>query len=846
MATDEPKVVDLTQLPPHACQYCGVSNPKHVIKCNHPNCQKWFCNSILATAGSHIVNHLVRSHHKEVSLHPASTLGDTTFECYNCGNRNVFLLGFIPADTEPIVVLLCREPCLRHASQIRDVQLDSSLWQPLIENRAFLSWLVPDVDPNDVVRTITAEQVSKLEELWKSTPAAKIEDLEQPGVDDEPTPVMLNYQNASHYKSVFGPLVKIESEYDRQVKESQHQDNVSVRWDVGLNKKRLGYFIFSKENNESRLVIGDELKLRYKCTDGKEWKCSGHVAKLTQSEEVCLELKCNAATRGPWAENITTGFIVEFVWKATSFTRMLEAMNTLERDETSVSNVLYHKILGHPTDDILIRTPIPTNISAPNLAQLNHSQHSAVTRALQSPLCIIQGPPGAGKTLTSATIVYHLCRLNAVTATGGQVLVTAPSNVAVDQLSEMINRTGLKVVRVYAKGRESIASSVDFLALHKQLDQLASSGDPRWSDLANLFKLKQEYGELSQTDEQKLTNVRKAAEYEILSCADVICCTCVGAGDKRLKKFRFKQVLVDEATQATEPECLIPIVRGVKQAILVGDHCQLGPVIMCKKAAKAGLSQSLFERMVHLGTRPIRLEVQYRMHPCLSQFPSSAFYEGSLQNGVTTKERTYTSWTRDFPWPSLATPMFFYHSSGREEISASGTSYLNRAEAQNVEKIVNFMMQCGIKPHQIGIVTPYDGQRAFITTMLARSSGLNPSCYQSIEVASVDAFQGREKDFIILSCARSNEGIGIGFLHDSRRLNVALTRARYGLIICGDAKVLSKKHHRFQSMIWAHLLFHYQNMQLIVEGPLSNLKPVSFSIPPPARNDRPIRRHPEG
>jgi regulator of nonsense transcripts 1 len=99
--------------------------------------------------------------------------------------------------------------------------------------------------------------------------------------------------------------------------------------------------------------------------------------------------------------------------------------------------------------------------------------------------------------------------------------------------------------------------------------------------------------------------------------------------------MQFRSVLIDESTQATEPECMIPVILGCRQLILVGDHCQLGPVVMCKKSARAGLSQSLFERLVVLGIRPIRLQVQYRMHPALSEFPSNIFYEGSLQNGVT-------------------------------------------------------------------------------------------------------------------------------------------------------------------------------------------------------------------
>jgi regulator of nonsense transcripts 1 len=206
----------------------------------------------------------------------------------------------------------------------------------------------------------------------------------------------------------------------------------------------------------------------------------------------------------------------------------------------------------------------------------------------------------------------------------------------------------------------------------------------------------------------------------------VICCTCVGAGDPRInnKRFRFRYVLVDESTQATEPECIIPLVLGARQVVFVGDHCQvfcfiiiiiiiylifcvkLGPVVMCKQAARAGLSQSLFERLVVLGVRPLRLQVQYRMHPCLSEFPSNTFYEGTLQNGVTVTDREMKG--VDFPWPVPGKPMFFYSCLGTEEISGSGTSYLNRSEAAQCEKIVTQFLRCGITPNQIGIITPYE------------------------------------------------------------------------------------------------------------------------------------------
>ncbi len=254
-------------------------------------------------------------------------------------------------------------------------------------------------------------------------------------------------------------------------------------------------------------------------------------------------------------------------------------------------------------------------------------------------------------------------------------------------------------------------------------------------------------------------------------------------------------------------ECMIPLVLGCKQVVLVGDHQQLGPVIMNKKAARAGLTQSLFERLVVLGNRPIRLQVQYRMHPCLSEFPSNMFYEGTLQNGVTAPERIRKN--IDFPWPVPDSPMIFYQNLGQEEISSSGTSFLNRytppaeflmtwlmfgcrTEASNVEKIVTKFFKSGVVPSQIGVITPYEGQRSYIVNYMQFSGSLKKDLYKDIEVASVDAFQGREKDYIILSCVRSNEHQGIGFLSDPRRLNVALTRAKFGVVILGNPKVLSK------------------------------------------------------
>ncbi|KAJ4478469.1 AAA domain-containing protein [Lentinula aciculospora] len=204
------------------------------------------------------------------------------------------------------------------------------------------------------------------------------------------------------------------------------------------------------------------------------------------------------------------------------------------------------------------------------------------------------------------------------------------------------------------------------------------------------------------------------------------------------------------------------------------------------------------------------------------------FYEGTLQNGVTAPERLRKN--VDFPWPVPDTPMFFYQNLGQEEISSSGTSFLNRTEASNVEKIVTKFFKSGVVPSQIGVVTPYEGQRSYIVNYMQFNGSLKKDLYKEIEVASVDAFQGREKDYIILSCVRSNEHQGIGFLNDPRRLNVALTRAKYGTVILGNPKVLSKHP------LWHFLLTHYKEKGTLVEGPLSNLQPSMIQFSKPRRS----------
>lgn len=788
-----------------------------------------------------------------------------------------------------MVLLLCRA-CLSNGA-LKDMEWDLKQWNPLIQDKALVPWLLQPPEEHEALRArpISSAQIAALEDLWREDPSAQLQDLSQGGVTDIADPVRQDYEDGFHYQNILAPLVKAEADEDRRTAERVVRDSVSVSWELATGSAPLARFNWaSSGGQEERVLPGHEVKLhlpplRSGVTQGLAWEGVG-IVRDSRDMVISVELHTglllddsgNEISRPSSKQalvvcptDISEGFSVQLVWKSVSFDRMQAALRTFALDDKAVSPTLYQALLGHAVEPGTVAGPSHRSLSTPGLPQLNPSQLLALRTTLSRPLSLIQGPPGTGKTVTSAAIVYHLKRQSK-----GQILVSAPSNVAVDQLTAKIAATGLKVIRLYARSKEATESDVQSHALHNIVADVATLppdmaaqweaemataqaegapsrettprtatatkpkmpgapaavqllGGMAGTSLTRLHWLRGQYGDLTVANELKYRKLVARAEAALLKAADVICCTCVGAGDKRLRGMKFRQVLIDEVTQASEPEVIIPVVKGAKQLVLVGDHCQLGPVVLSKVAAAAGLHQSLFERLIMRGVRPLRLAVQYRMHPVLAEFPSNIFYDGSLQNGVTLAERTPTDTALEWPMPGR--PMFFYISTGAEEIAGSGTSYINRSEASSVERVVTNFLRSGVQPSQIGVITPYEGQRGYIINHMTRHGSMPGGLYSQVEVASVDSFQGREKDYTILSCVRSNEHQGIGFLNDPRRLNVALTRARYGMVVVGNPKVLAKQS------LWNNLLHHFKQMNCLVEGPLTALRHSKMHFPRPRR-----------
>ena len=791
-----------------SCAYCGLQSGQAVVKCGI--CRRHFCNDAGTLTASHIVLHMIHSRHNCVVLQPSSPLGGETLECYKCEARNVFSLGFVAAKKDLMVVILCRLPC----AQQRNIEWATDDWQPLVADRALLPWVAPFPTPEETTtaRLVLADDVQRVEALWRRNCDVSLEEMSKATARPPLFPVLLRSKDCAIYHNLYVPLIDAESAADKAATESQTWEVSYMQWATDERNTHVAEFVLAPyESKGVHTYKGDRVTIHYRdirASEADDWKGCGTLVHVPSPHNDKYVVRLNENQPPPPPASV--GFAIEFMWLGVTHERMLKAVRKFALAHTSTSAFVYHTILGHEVKPVEFTTPLPASLSFPALAglrPLNASQEAAVSAAIRKPLVLIQGPPGTGKSVTASAIVYHLSK-----SVESSILVCAPLNVAVDHITNKLHDLGLQVVRVYSQAleQESEAAMSDF-SLYTQAKKLLLQ------KLQSRLARQKEGAHLPPEQANKLkTQLWKTAS-KVLKLAQIVCCTCVGAQDFRLLKKTFRTVLIDESTQACEPEVMIPITKGAKQVILIGDHQQLGPVILDKDARKAGLSQSLYERMIALGHIPYRLQVQYRMHPALSEFPSNVFYEGSLQNGVVAMDREWPRLT--FPWPVPSFPMMFWANYGKEELGSTGHSYLNRVEAMNVEKVINRLYMDGVKPSQIGVITPYQGQRAYLTTLIKNSRAADQAePYDEIEIASVDAFQGREKDFIILSCVRANDQGFIGFLSDMRRLNVAITRARYGLLILGNPRLLSR------NKLWRSLLVHYRERGCLVEGPLESLQ----------------------
>lgn len=434
---------------------------------------------------------------------------------------------------------------------------------------------------------------------------------------------------------------------------------------------------------------------------------------------------------------------------------------------------------------------------------LNATQEEAVNKVLHAKdVAIVHGPPGTGKTTTLVEAVYEtLHREN-------QVLVCAQSNMAVDWISEKLADRGVSVLRI---GNPSRVNDKMLSFTYERRFESHPDYPQLWSIRKAIRELyaRSRKGAEREAVRQKINSLKdRATELEIrineslFSEARVIACTLVGSANRLLTGQKFGTLFIDEAAQALEAACWIPI-RKADRVILAGDHCQLPPTVKAPEALRAGLGHTLMQTIVKNKPDTVSLlKLQYRMNDEIMRFSSEWFYGGMLQSAPEVK---YCS-ILDFD-----TPIEWINTEGldcNEEFIGENYGRINKSEAElSIEQLKGYITKIGRERFlderiDVGMISPYKAQVQYLRRLVRNDAFFKPY-RQAITINTVDGFQGQERDVILISLVRANEEGQIGFLNDLRRMNVAITRARMKLIILGDASTLTR--HAFYKKLYTYI-----------------------------------------
>jgi superfamily I DNA and/or RNA helicase len=440
---------------------------------------------------------------------------------------------------------------------------------------------------------------------------------------------------------------------------------------------------------------------------------------------------------------------------------------------------------------------------------LNPTQEDAVNKVLWAKdVAIVHGPPGTGKTTTLVEAIYETLRRE------NQVLVCAQSNMAVDWISEKLVDRGVNVLRI---GNPTRVNDKMLSFTYERRFEAHPDYDQLWAIRKAIRELR---GHRKRGDEryhQKLERLKeRATELEVrinaqlFGEARVIACTLVGSANRLLDGQKFGTLFIDEAAQALEAACWIPI-RKVSRVILAGDHCQLPPTVKSLAALKAGLGKTLMERIVENKPEVVTLlKMQYRMNEEIMRFSSDWFYGNQVESAPEVKYRSILdldipmTWidTSEFELPEDSSLTF------KEEFVGESFGRINKAEAElTLLALENYFKKIGKERIlderiDVGIISPYRAQVQYLRRQLKKKEWVKPFRHL-ISVNTVDGFQGQERDIILISLVRANDEGQIGFLRDLRRMNVAITRARMKLIILGDASTMTR--HPFYKKLYDYI-----------------------------------------
>ncbi|WP_158826196.1 AAA domain-containing protein [Mucilaginibacter lacusdianchii] len=481
-----------------------------------------------------------------------------------------------------------------------------------------------------------------------------------------------------------------------------------------------------------------------------------------------------------WAGDGKLG--IDLLFDAYSYDEMRNALKQADKTDSRIVRVL----TGHESPQF-----VPTTYRNP---ALNASQAAAVSSILSAhDLAIVHGPPGTGKTTTLVAAIRALIERNEK-----QILVVAPSNTAVDLLSEKLSQTGLNVLRignpVRVTERLQTLTLDSRIAAHDQMKEVKKlkKAAAEYKNMAH--KYKRSFGKAERDQRKALFNeahrimrdvtaIEEFVSDDVISKAQIITATLVGSDHYSIKKLKFDTVVMDEAGQALEPAAWIPILKA-QRIILAGDHLQLPPTV---KSFPSELTTTLLEKCTILHPDAVTLlEEQYRMNTSIMGFSSEKFYQNKLTAHASVADRVLAPGDKPFLFIDTA-------GAGFEE-QAEGTSTTNPEEAAFVARHIAAMNYAGVS---VAVIAPYKEQVNTLKELLLGTP---------VEVNTVDGFQGQERDVIYISLTRSNIDGTIGFLSDYRRMNVAMTRAKYKLVLVGDSATLA------QTPFYAELISYAERM----------------------------------
>ena len=449
------------------------------------------------------------------------------------------------------------------------------------------------------------------------------------------------------------------------------------------------------------------------------------------------------------------------------------------------------------------------SFAALHFPYLNPTQEDAVNKVLRAKdVAIVHGPPGTGKTTTLVEAIYETLRRE------NQVLVCAQSNMAVDWISEKLVDRGVNVLRI---GNPTRVNDKMLSFTYERRFEANPDYDQLWAIRKAIRELRVHRKRGNESYHQKMERLKeRATELEIRINAElfgearVIACTLVGSASRLLEGQKFGTLFIDEAAQALEAACWIPL-RRVSRVIFAGDHCQLPPTVKSFAALKAGLGKTLMERIVENKPEVVTLlKMQYRMNEEIMRFSSEWFYGNQVESAPEVKYRSILD--LDIPMSWIDTSEFELSEDSnltfKEQFVGESFGRINKAEAElTLLALENYFEKIGKarildERLDVGIISPYRAQVQYLRRQLKKKEFFKPYRHL-ISVNTVDGFQGQERDIILISLVRANDEGQIGFLRDLRRMNVAITRARMKLIILGDASTMTR--HPFYKKLYDYI-----------------------------------------